>query len=138
MISRSIFWAVSASLFAIAVVIAWVAGARAAELARLRQEAQLTAAKVEGDQRLCAVERKQAEARIADAAKRITEAEARATAARAEVVAWQSVGARAGIITWLGTHANCVGRAADGRCTRYRLPDGIVIDTDSSDTAQAR
>lgn len=132
MISRTIFWAVSAALFAIAAVIAWVAGARGAELARLRQDAQATAAKAEGDQRLCAVERKQAEARIADAAKRVTEAEARATSARAEVVAWQSVGSRAGITTWLGTHANCVGRAADGRCTKYRLPDGIVIDTDSS------
>lgn len=131
MISKSIFWAVSASLFVIAAVIAWVAGQRGAELARLRQEVHDAATKAQGDQRLCAVEKGQIEARVADATQRAKDAATNEATARQKLVAWQSIGARAGIVAWLGTHANCVGRASDGRCTKYRLPDGTIIETES-------
>jgi hypothetical protein len=136
-VSRAKFWVVCLSLFGIACAISWVARQRTIELAEVRASTQGVEAKTAADLRLCATERTQAEARAADVAKHVKEAETRESATRQQLAAWQSVGTRAGIIAWLGTHANCVGRGSDGRCTKYKLPEGAVIETEAQSGAPA-
>jgi hypothetical protein len=136
-VSRAKFWVVSLALFGIACAISWVARQRTMELAAVRASTQGVEAKSAADLRLCTTERTQAETRAAEATKHVKEAEAREAAARQQIAAWQSVGARAGIAGWLGTHANCVGRGADGRCTKYKLPDGVVVETEPTTAAAA-
>jgi hypothetical protein len=130
-ISKSTFWAVSLAQIGIAVAAGYVARERGLEAARLREEVQAATTKADADRRLCGVEKTQAEARCASATTHVKEAEAKEAAARTQLAAWQSAGNRAGIIAWLGTHANCVGRAADGRCNKYKLPEGAVLETDA-------
>lgn len=135
MISNSTFWAVSFAQIGIAVGAGYVARARGLDAAELRQQVQTAAAKAQADERLCGVEKAQIEAKMKDAAARTKEAEAKETATRTQLGAWQSVGARAEIVPWLNTHANCVGRAPDGRCNKYKLPEGVVLETDAPPNA---
>ena len=135
MISKSTFWAVSFAQIGIAIAAGYVARARGLEAAELRQQVQTAAAKAEADQRLCGVEKSQVETKVKDAATRTKEAEAKEAATRTQLTAWQSVGSRAGIVPWLNTHANCVGRAPDGRCNKYKLPEGVVLETDAPTAA---
>jgi hypothetical protein len=130
-ISKSTFWAVSLAQIGIAVAAGYVARERGLDAARLRQEVQTAAAKNDADKRLCGVEKTQAETKANQAATHAKEADAREAATRQQLVAWQSAGNRAGIVAWLGTHANCVGRAVDGRCNKYKLPEGAVLETDA-------
>lgn len=122
----------------IAVAAGWIARERGLDAARLHQEVQAVTAKADADRRLCGVEKTQVESKVAAAATHAKEADAREAATRAQLGAWQSVGNRAGIIPWLGTHANCVGRGADGHCNKYKLPEGVVLETDGPEASPAR
>jgi hypothetical protein len=129
-ISNSTFWAVSFAQIGIAIAAGYVARERGLEAAQLREQVHAASAKTDADHRLCGVEKSQADAKANEAAMRAKDAEAKELASRTQLAAWQSAGNRSGITAWLGTHANCVGRAADGRCNRYKLPEGAVLDTD--------
>lgn len=132
MISKSTFWAVSFAQIGIAIAAGYVARQRGLEAAELREQVQATTTKVaETERKLCALEKTQLEAKVAASTTLVKDAEAKELAARTQLATWQSAGNRAGIIPWLGTHANCVGRAADGRCNKYKLPEGAVLETDS-------
>lgn len=130
MISKTIFWTINLLLMTIAIAIAYVAGKRGSEIATLRQEAQSNGARTEADKRLCAVERTQAETRAAEAMKRATDAETREKTLRTQLSGWKTTSLKSGIVPWLQSHANCVGRGADGHCSSYKTPDGIVLETD--------
>ena len=132
MISKSTFWAVSFAQIGIAVAAGYVARERGAEAAQLREQVRTSSATSEADKRLCGVEKSQVEAKVAAATTQAKEAEAKELATRTQLAAWQSAGNRAGIVAWLGTHANCVGRATDGRCNTYTLPEGAVLEPDSA------
>lgn len=132
MISKSTFWAVSFAQIGIAVAAGYVARQRGLEAAELREQLNTTSAKVaESERKLCALEKTQLEAKGAAGATQVKAAEANELALRTQLAAWQSAGNRAGIVAWLGTHANCVGRASDGRCNKYKLPEGVVLETDA-------
>lgn len=131
MISKSTFWAVSLAQIGIAIAAGYVARERGLEAAQLREQVQTASAKSEADKRLCGVEKSQVEAKVAAATTQAKDAEAKELSTRTQLAAWQSAGTRAGIIPWLGTHANCVGRASDGRCNKYKLPEGAVLETDA-------
>jgi hypothetical protein len=129
-ISKTTFWAVSFAQIGIAIAAGYIARERGLDAAHARQELQTATAKGKADKRLCSVEKSQVESKVVAATTAAKEARAREEATRAQLGAWQSVGARAGIIPWLGAHSNCVGRGADGHCNKYKLPEGVVLETD--------
>ena len=55
---------------------------------------------------------------------------------RKELVDWKTASVRSGIVPWLGQHANCVGRGSDGHCSKYKLTDGTVLETDLPERVQ--
>jgi hypothetical protein len=130
-IPKTVFWIVSVSLLGLALAIALRARDRGTELEKLRADMQGIRAKADLQRDQCVDARAQAETRVYEADARASKAEAQLKTVKKQLADWQSVGNRSGIVKWLGEHANCVGRAADGRCSKYRTPDGAIVETDA-------
>lgn len=136
MISKRVFWGLFVCLVGIACAIAYVARERGNELARIQRETQSALGKADADGKRITQDAVLAKTQVAAAEARAKKAEDELAATRKHLSEWQTVGARAGVVTWLGGHANCVGRASDGRCNAYRLPDGVVLETDAPEQSR--
>lgn len=130
MIPKPVFWGTSLVLLGVALAVALVARSRGAELAAVRGQVQEATARADAARSQCEQDRKQTDARIADAEARAGKADAELKTTRQQLDDWKNASSRSGIVPWLGQHANCVGRGSDGHCSRYKLTDGTVLDTD--------
>jgi hypothetical protein len=135
-IPKPVFWATSLVLLGVALAVALVARSRGAELALLRGQAQEATVRADTVRVQCEQDRKQTDARIADADARAKKADADLEKTRKQLGDWKSASVRSGIVPWLGQHANCAGRGGDGHCSQYKLTDGTVLDTDLAERVQ--